>query len=134
MSRVHEALKRANALRSPAETGVRPEVLEVGAKPEDSAQVPAAADFAKAAATPECGSSNSGYRALLRYRWVRKMLRLAGFAPRISVQKCQGTTRMGQPCRGPAMANGYCRLHGGSRHGAVAQKTRELIGRVLPAR
>jgi len=29
---------------------------------------------------------------------------------------CMGVTRQGTACRGLAMANGYCRMHGGSRH------------------
>lgn len=47
-------------------------------------------------------------------RWIRRTRRFLGLrvgpAPR-----CAGFTRHGLPCRGPAMANGLCRVHGGSR-------------------
>ena len=31
--------------------------------------------------------------------------------------RCGARTRGGQPCRGPAMANGRCRMHGGTSTG-----------------
>ena len=43
-------------------------------------------------------------------RWSRRFLRTTTMVPR-----CSATTRRGTLCRGPAMANGYCRMHGGAR-------------------
>ncbi|MBK7284931.1 MAG: hypothetical protein IPI83_11615 [Sphingomonadales bacterium] len=34
------------------------------------------------------------------------------------VKACGAKTRSGNPCRSPAMANGRCRMHGGSSPGA----------------
>jgi hypothetical protein len=133
MSRVRDALKRANAMTPSAETEAISEVFGVGAETEDTAEVSAPLHFsAEPLSLPD--DCHPRLQPLLRYRWLRKLLRVAGVRTKIAVQRCQGTTRMGQPCRGPAMANGYCRLHGGSRRGVVAQKTRDLIERVLPAR
>jgi Family of unknown function (DUF5763) len=130
MSRVRDALKKANSMQTPsAQTEAISEVFGNGA---------AAEDLTEGAAPPELSASSvhprPKYHPLLRHRWVRKLLHLAGLHPNLPVQKCRGLTRMGQPCRGPAMANGFCRLHGGSRHSAVVEKTRELIERVMPAR
>lgn len=33
------------------------------------------------------------------------------------VRRCGARTRRGEPCRGPAMKNGRCRLHGGASTG-----------------
>ena len=32
--------------------------------------------------------------------------------------RCGARTRLGMPCRSPAMANGQCRMHGGTSPGA----------------
>lgn len=138
MSRVRDALKRANTLTPPAEIAAPPlEVSKAALAWEEfteglaSQAIPAAAASTSA---PE-GRSKPRYHPLLRNRWVRRLLRLAGVRPpHVPVQKCQGMTRQGQPCRGPAMANGYCRLHGGSRQLSVVAKTRDMLDRVLPAR
>jgi len=112
-----------------AETEAISEVFGNGAEPEELTEGPAPLDLSSSgeAARPK-------YHPLLRYRWVKRLLRIAGVRPNLPIQKCQGLTRMGQPCRGPAMANGFCRLHGGSRHSAAMEKTRELIERIMPAR
>lgn len=68
---------------------------------------------------------------LLRARWVRRLLRLAGLRPRGPLPTCGGVTRRGQPCRGLAMANGLCRLHGGSRSGVIEQESRTLLARLF---
>jgi hypothetical protein len=47
-------------------------------------------------------------RRLLR-RWI-------GVRSAAPTPKCNGVTRRGLPCQGPAMPNGYCRMHGGSRN------------------
>ena len=68
---------------------------------------------------------------LLRQRWVRRLLRSLGLRKQGPVPTCLGITRLGQPCRGPAMANGFCRLHGGSRIGIIAAKTQSALGRIF---
>jgi hypothetical protein len=68
---------------------------------------------------------------LLRLRWVRRLLRFVGFRTRGPVPTCRGVTRLGQPCRGPAMANGLCRMHGGSRIGLVVEKTQNVLVRLF---
>lgn len=129
MSRVRDALKRANSMPSSAETEAFSEVFGGGVEPREPSEVsaPVAAGSLSQGSPPK-------YHPLLRYRWVKRLLRIAGLRSNLPIQKCQGLTRMGQPCRGPAMANGFCRLHGGSRHGVVMGKTREMLGRVMPAR
>jgi len=50
-------------------------------------------------------------------RWSRRFLRTTTMVPR-----CSATTRRGLLCRGPAMANGYCRMHGGARSRPLTQR------------
>lgn len=44
----------------------------------------------------------------------------SGISPGFPVPRCSGLTRAGSPCRAPAMANGLCRMHGGSRQRRVS--------------
>jgi hypothetical protein len=53
-------------------------------------------------------------------RW-RVLLDRATSAPRCGAA-CK---RTGQPCRGPAMANGRCRMHGGASTGPSTREGRE---------
>jgi hypothetical protein len=46
-------------------------------------------------------------------RLLRRWMGVRSAAP---TPKCNGVTRRGLPCQGPAMPNGYCRMHGGSRN------------------
>lgn len=46
-------------------------------------------------------------------RTVRRWLGMKSGGP---VPTCSGWTRHGLKCRAPAMANGVCRMHGGSRN------------------
>jgi len=48
-------------------------------------------------------------------RLVRRFLRAIGLLRGRPVPRCNGLTRVGVSCRAPAMANGFCRMHGGSR-------------------
>ena len=129
MSRVRDALKRANSMTSSAETEAIRRFSEAAWSREEPSEV--SAPVAAGSLSRELPTE---VPPLLRYRWVKRLLRDAGLRSNVPVRKCQGLTRMGQPCRGPAMANGFCRLHGGSRQGVVTEKTREMIGRVMPAR
>ena len=61
--------------------------------------------------------SNDGLRAP---EW-RKALDAANAAPR-----CGAQTRTGTPCKGPGMANGRCRMHGGA---STGPRTREGLER-----
>lgn len=133
MSRVRDALKRANGIQTSTEIHDEPPralgtaLLEVTFGPESSAP----------ANDPEGDTTSEPapkHNPLLRWKWVRKMLRLAGIRTSGPVPKCQGTTRSGLPCRGPAMANGFCRLHGGSRRRPAAEKVHSLLDRVIAAR
>jgi len=131
MSRVRDALKRANAMQTPQGTAATEEdseqALASGDAPENTESI-------MEAGAPFDETPRPRYHPLLRVRWLRKLLRLVGVKASAPVPRCQGTTRMGQACRGPAMANGFCRLHGGSRQGVVAEKARGLLDRVLAAR
>lgn len=44
---------------------------------------------------------------------------------------CGARTRAGHPCRGPAMANGRCRMHGGP---STGPRTPEGLARLRAAR
>jgi hypothetical protein len=48
-----------------------------------------------------------------------------------SCPRCGARTRSGRPCRGPAMSNGRCRMHGGS---STGPKTAEGLARIRAAR
>lgn len=87
-------------------------------------------EFVRETAIPAIART-SKTNPMLRARWVRRLLRLAGLRPRGPLPTCSGVTRRGQPCRGMAMANGLCRLHGGSRNGLLVQDTRTLLGRLF---
>lgn len=131
MSRVHDALKRANAMQSTAKTGgvsegAVSEGIGNGAERENSQEISAPPDLPQPA--------RSFFRGLLRYRLIKRLMRRFGLSPNLPVPRCQGITRLDQPCRGPAMANGFCRMHGGARHTTVVEKTRELVDRVLTTR
>jgi hypothetical protein len=72
--------------------------------------------------------STSRPSTILRWvrRWQRRIIRTT-----TSVPRCTGTTRRGDPCRAPAMDNGYCRMHGGARTEAIH---RQGFLRFLPSR
>jgi hypothetical protein len=48
-------------------------------------------------------------------RLVRLVKRVLRMRSGVVVPRCNGLTRNGLSCRAPAMLNGYCRMHGGSR-------------------
>jgi hypothetical protein len=56
-------------------------------------------------------------------RWRRRIVRTTTLAPR-----CVGTTRRGLPCRGPAMHNGFCRMHGGARTPRLQERIGGTVG------
>lgn len=112
MSRVREALKLMEVQHQPVAVAATPRVrLELIQPPrlepqavepvEDGPEIP--------------GAAKSKPSAFSRY--VRQIRRWLGIRrPGDPVPICTGLTRQGRPCRAPAMANGYCRMHGGSRN------------------
>jgi hypothetical protein len=50
---------------------------------------------------------------------------------RLAQKLCGARTRAGHPCRGPAMANGRCRMHGGP---STGPRTPEGLARLRAAR
>jgi hypothetical protein len=48
-----------------------------------------------------------------------------------TASRCGARTRDGKPCKGPAMLNGRCRMHGGS---STGPRTAEGLQRIVKAR
>ena len=123
MSRVRDALRRSETWQE------RPRVPQPMRLPPNPGPAKphfeAASPFKEselAAETPE--TSGAGHSLVLSSqvrRWFNRARRWAGLRTGVPVQLCKGMTRVGLPCRGPAMANGYCRLHGGSRRAPLQQ-------------
>jgi hypothetical protein len=63
-------------------------------------------------------------------RFVRSLL---GLRDAVAVKRCKGTTRAGAACRGMAMANGLCRMHGGSRYTGLDRTVRQVRDRMTKA-
>jgi hypothetical protein len=55
----------------------------------------------------------------------------AGIADYLQAPRCDARTRVGCPCRQPAMANGRCRMHGGL---STGPRTPEGLARSRAAR
>jgi hypothetical protein len=102
MSRVRDALKLADNWQGKS-------VFTGGARaPSQVPQVFSGPSFA-------AQSDPLKARPSMLSRWLRRLKRRIGLG-RIGVApRCAGTTRRGILCRAPAMVNGYCRMHGGSR-------------------
>jgi len=138
MSKVHDALRRASAVPPrPAPPGDQLDQFLTNLKQNRTRVV--ALPVLKEEEEPEPVASPEPSKhpllgRVLRRRWVRRLLRIAGIRTTGPVPTCGGVTRLGQPCRGMAMANGLCRMHGGSRSSSVAAKTRSALKRILPAR
>ena len=156
MSRVAEALKRANAIQpSPAPTEhwrglvlLNPEEDRTGppgpsqppeppnrfAEPDKAHPLRLVQAICAGAAGKLLNACGLKARTLLRQPWVRRLLRSAGIPLGGPAPACRRLTRQGQPCRGRAMANGLCPPHGGSRSGILAERTRSLLERISAAR
>jgi hypothetical protein len=66
-----------------------------------------------------------------RFPRLRRWLRFFGIHTAAApVPRCSGLNRRGVPCRAPAMANGLCHAHGGSRHSKLEQQAHHLWDRV----
>jgi len=134
MSRVADALKRASAIQAPP---VRTEEARVAQAPLSiHIDTPEEAAPEQLITNPAAPASSRALKdhPLLRQRWVRRLLRFAGIRTGAPALTCRGLTRVGQPCRGPAMANGFCRQHGGSRSSILTETTRSLLQRLSETR
>jgi hypothetical protein len=116
MSRVRTALKLADnwegksVFTGQAETALRsPRTFEPGVPMEHMLRAHQELDAAPA---PRPSRISRWAR-----RWSRRFLRTTTMVPR-----CSATTRRGLLCRGPAMANGYCRMHGGARNRSLTER------------
>jgi hypothetical protein len=55
-------------------------------------------------------------------RFVRRIKRALGMRTGMPAPQCAGFTKAGVSCKAPAMANGLCRQHGGSREATVRER------------
>jgi hypothetical protein len=112
MSRVYEALRMAESQQRPKQPPplLRTERLTLVSAPVEP--LPEATRAPAPEPTPE-PAPKAPRSAFLRL-W-RRFLRAIGFRTGRRVPTCNGLTRVGESCRAPAMANGLCRMHGGSR-------------------
>jgi hypothetical protein len=122
MSRVHTAFRRAEIQRErlPGSFGSNPVpfAVNLAANPGPDSRADASPDsHADAAIALEETRDLERYRATrpLLTRVLHNLMRRLGFRTGAPVPLCSGVTVRGLPCRGLAMANGYCRMHGGSR-------------------
>jgi hypothetical protein len=70
--------------------------------------------------------TNPGQNPMRKTPDWRTVLRLAHASPR-----CGARTRAATPCKGPAMASGRCRMHGGA---STGPRTPEGLQRIVRAR
>jgi len=118
MSRVHEAIKLAEAKHGPLRVAIpvpreplpRMEfIVPATSREVEQLPKPMVREF-----PPELQ-----IRPVIRLsffgRLTRRVRRMLGMRIGGPVPICSGSTRRGVPCRAPAMANGFCRMHGGSK-------------------
>ena len=108
MSRVYEALRMAESQQRPQQPPplVRTERLTLVSAPVEPPP--------EATRAPAPEVAPKAPRSAFVRLW-RRFLRAIGFRTGRRVPTCNGLTRVGESCRAPAMANGLCRMHGGSR-------------------
>ena len=119
MSRVRNALNISDVWQPKAAVPSEGRVLPIG----PGAKTPSAPVDRTVATTPDEELEDitelpvSLPKAPLSFtaRLVRRVKRLLHIRSGVVVPRCNGLTRRGQSCRAPAMLNGYCRMHGGSR-------------------
>ena len=136
MSRIADALRRANTMNGELDRAgdavhnLQSEMAREEFAPEHRSE--------ELTANPLQPGISRGLARVLRYRWMRRILRLLHIRTGGPVPTCRGMTKQGQPCRAPAMANGLCRQHGGSRSGTrsgiVTDTARNVMERISPAR
>ena len=114
MSRVHRALELAVAEQRKHANIATPPKLPV------KLIITTAPDVATSALESSVPEESLRVQLTFWGRLMRRVKRWLGLRAGGPVPICTGLTRKGTPCRAPAMANGYCRMHGGSR--SVLQK------------
>jgi hypothetical protein len=116
MSRVRNALKIADVWQPKPAVPSEERVLPLGPSPRmppEAAGTSINEDLEEIARVP---ASLPKAPLSLRSRLVRRLKRLLHIRSGAVVPRCNGLTRHGLACRAPAMLNGYCRMHGGSRN------------------
>ena len=118
MSRIRDALRRAESWQQPERSMPRVALLFASKQPPVPAQVaPYIEWLAPEQALYEEVETPVVAESVFSVKWLLNRFRgrsdLETSAP---VALCVRQTPEGQPCRGPAMANGLCRLHGGTRN------------------
>jgi len=125
MSRVRSALKRADDWNGKSvftgEADMRPPAISTfgPAKRIALPEMPAFPSHLSAAG--EHGTLAYSTRRPRILVWLRR-LRRRFFSTPTPVPRCTGTTRLGLPCRAPAMDNGLCRMHGGARRPTLRER------------
>ena len=133
MSRVHDALRKAERLpqQAAAPAAARP----TGGSPV-ALETPPEEPLVESESSIESGETGADAEAAKkprrpRFPRLRRWLKFFGIhAANAPVPRCSGINRRGVPCRAPAMANGMCHAHGGSRHGKLEQQAHDLWQRV----
>ena len=95
----------ATFVAAPMKPTIRPET-EIKVSPDVSSQKLA-----------ESHHHHSGFS-----RAIRKLRRWVGLSVGRIPARCSGNARSGMPCRGPAMDNGFCRMHGGKREQSLVER------------
>ncbi|HEY6390016.1 MAG TPA: hypothetical protein VIX89_01990 [Bryobacteraceae bacterium] len=109
MSSVRKALKISDVWQPKPASAFEGRVLPLGPTPPPEPIKPTVEEITPIpAALPKAPLS-------LMARLVRRIKRLLRIRSGAVVPRCNGLTRRGLACRAPAMLNGYCRMHGGSR-------------------
>jgi hypothetical protein len=131
MSRVRDALKRADHMSRELAVRERPAQAPIPTSeraPLDPARVDlrSETDFEE----PEAEQAIPRVRPSFLSRMIRRVRYRLGLRSGTPVPRCKGFTRVGLACRGPAMANGFCRMHGGSRYGKLGHAMQHLRDRM----
>jgi len=119
MSSVRKALKISDVWQPKPASALEGRVLPLGPRPQ---MPPKPADTTIDTSTDDeleeithVPASLPKAPLSLMSRLVRRLKRLLRIRSGAVVPRCNGLTRRGMACRAPAMLNGYCRMHGGSR-------------------
>lgn len=115
MSRVRNALKISDVWQPKPSASVEGRVLPLGPGPQAPEEPAAAETHEQLEEVAPVPASLPKAPLSFTARVVRRLKRWLGMRTGVVVPRCNGLTRRGLACRGPAMINGYCRLHGGSR-------------------
>jgi len=112
MSSVRKALKISDVWQPKPASAFEGRVLPLGPNPQTPAEPADTTELEEIVRVPD---SLPKAPLSLTARVVRRVKRLLRIRSGAVVPRCNGFTRRGLACRAPAMLNGYCRMHGGSR-------------------